>query len=155
MALEFQWARQGPEFNTIGGNAIITSIVADSNNNSYVVYASDFAVSGQTSSGNYDIILVKFDPDGNVLWVRQNSTFNTNASENDASITIDNQGNLLVSYISSGLFSGGTKTSTIYADIIVSKFDPNGNLIWIKQNPYFSTTEQNNLTNIGTDGTNI
>jgi hypothetical protein len=80
-----------------------------------------------TSSGSgtgSDYATIKYDPDGNELWV---SRYNGpgNASDNASAIALDGSGNICVTGWSIGV---GT-----YFDYATVKYDPDGNELWAKR----------------------
>lgn len=70
----------------------------------------------------YDYIIVKYDANGNELWVRRYNGPGNNWDEALA-LVIDNNGNAYVTGYSEGISSGG--------DITTIKYDRNGNQIWV------------------------
>jgi len=84
------------------------------------------------SAGLPDIMFTKYDIDGNMIWTKQyGSTGNDNVFDADC----DSQGNIILS----GYFEGTVTFDTITlsalggTDMMVLKFNPNGNIIWAKQ----------------------
>lgn len=134
------WQKQNNTFNTTNSD-VFPSIAVDLAGNSYITYHSNGIVTGgtQTGAGTNDIIVFKMDTNGNVLWQKQNSTFNTTFADTNPSISIDTNGNSYVSYYSSGTVSGGTNTGG-NADVIIFKLDANGNTLWQKQDNTFNST---------------
>jgi hypothetical protein len=138
---QLQWIRQSPTFNTISDNYAM-SIAVDALYNSYVTYwVTAGAVSGQSSSGSTDIVILKIDPVGNVVWVVQRPTFNTPSPESHPRVKIDSSGDLVIVYMTGGTVSGQTKTGA--TDVVVMKMDTYSELIWIKQQPLFNGTGNN------------
>lgn len=91
-------------------------IVVDAAGNSYVTG------SGFNSSGNLDAVTVKYDVDGNQVWVR---SYDRGVSDNDEakSIAIDASGNVYV--------TGYSKGSTTSTDALTVKYDNAGNQQWV------------------------
>jgi hypothetical protein len=144
------WTQQNPTFNTYG-TVGEPSIVIDFTENIYLMYTATGAVSGGTTSGNYDIVVCKLDTSGNTLSTRQNSTFNTSGDDSDPSISVDPSGNVYVAYDVIGIVSGGTSSGN--SDIIVFKLDSNGNTLWTRQNSTFNTSGTDFAPSIGIDST--
>ncbi len=73
----------------------------------------------------YDYIIVKYDANGNELWVRG---YNGPGNGDDyvRAIAVDNEGNL---YVTGGSY-GGSQVSWDYATI---KYDQNGNELWVRR----------------------
>lgn len=88
----------------------------------YVSGQTGGAFSGETSFGQADVFLRKYDFDGNVLWTRQFGT-----ADNDI-----NRGGVAAD--ATGIYVAGI----ISADAFAAKYDANGNLLWTKQ---FGTAE--------------
>ncbi|MHA1271723.1 MAG: SBBP repeat-containing protein [Candidatus Helarchaeota archaeon] len=111
----FVWNR------TVKGNSDFLDmgegVAVDSNGNVYVV--------GELSQINtsLDIILIKYDSLGNLIW---NRTISSNGSNADygKEIVIDNDNNI---YIVGRIYNGATNI-----DLILVKYDSNGILIWNK-----------------------
>jgi len=115
------------------------SVVVDSLGNSY--FAGDFgttisfdATHTIVSAGSGDIFIVKYDPNGNVIWVKS-----AGGTDNEAAggISIDATGNVFVAgYFKSATVNFGTTTLTNAGgntyDIFVTKLDNNGNFLWAK-----------------------
>ena len=101
---------------TWGGSAsdAASSIATDKNNNIYLV--------GSTSSygsGWYDVLILKFNSNGSLVWSK---TWGGSSYDAGYGITIDSQGNLLISAES---YSFGSSA-------ILLKLDSDGNYIWGK-----------------------
>ena len=80
-----------------------------------------------------DILLAKFDSNGNHLWSKRFGGIN---GDGGISISIDSYGNLYVTgcFGSSTIdFGGGTLTNAGGLDIFIAKFDGNGNHLWSKR----------------------
>lgn len=113
------WIKQ---FGTFGGE-VIKSIAIDENSESiYITGHSSGAFLGNIVSGNADVLIAKYDNNGNQIWVKQ---FGTSNSDWGDSITVDNIGNV---YISGSI--GGLNN---LHDAFVSKYDSSGNQIWLNQ----------------------
>lgn len=85
-----------------------------------------------TNSGSEDIFIVKYDSNGNVLWATS-----AVGSGHDfiTSVSADVNGNVFVT----GIFAGSSITfgSTVLInsgsnDIFISKYDANGNVLWVR-----------------------
>lgn len=84
--------------------------------------------------GQADIFLVKYDPDGNVLWANS-----AGGGPNDYAngVATDALGNVYISgYFTSPFITFGTttlaNTSLGKSDIFLVKYDPSGNVLWAK-----------------------
>ncbi len=130
----FLWAKQAGDWN---GNATGCSIAVDNQGNVFVSgYFSFLATFGSTTftsnNSNDDIFITKLDANGNFLWAKQAGGNNL---ENGKGIAVDSQGNsYLAGYFEDiAAFGSATLTSNGNQDIYITKLDPNGNFIWIKQ----------------------
>lgn len=86
--------------------------------------------------GSYDTFIQKLDTNGNLVWIKQ---IGGTTTDNANSITIDGNGNILVSGFFDGVtdFDPGAGTTNLTAvggtDIFLLKLDTNGDFIWVKQ----------------------
>lgn len=91
-------------------------------------------VTGHTYIGdpNYDFALVKYDPDGKLIWMK---SYNGPANKYDVAldIALDGQENIYI--------SGRTDISNSTYNYAVVKYDANGNQLWASQ--YNNLTKQN------------
>jgi hypothetical protein len=109
-------------------------------------------VFNQTSGGQSDIFISKFDTNGNFIWAK---SMGAGGSDVGYSITTDGSGNVY----STGYFQNTVDfdpgagvlnlTSVGADDIFIQKLDANGNLIWIKQ---MGSTASEVGNSISTDG---
>jgi hypothetical protein len=93
--------------------------------------------------GGLDIFLVKYDPNGQVLWAKsagrskkdKKRGFVIIRGQKDQSITVDASGNVYLagSFSSSTLTFGSTTLRNAgKSDIFLVKYDPNGQVLWAK-----------------------
>jgi len=86
-------------------------------------------------SGNWDVVVVKYNPNGDVLWAKKGSSYRQDRGNG---ITIDNLGNyLVVGYfggagVDTANFNGYKLTGYGDRDIFVAKYNTNGDLLWVK-----------------------
>lgn len=87
-----------------------------------------------TSYGAVDVFVVKYDSDGNMLWVRQAGGL---GSDEGFGIATDSNGNCYISgYFSDSASFGNTilnSSSGVDNDIFVAKLDASGNWSWAKR----------------------
>ena len=133
------WIKRDSAWNTFQPENVPV-IVTDISGNTYCAYSTYATVSGGTSAGQEDIVVLKIDSNGTVIWITQNPSVNTNQGESFPMIALDSNGNLYLTYITYGTISGGTSAG--WTDIVVAKFDTDGNLIWTKQTPQFNTSSE-------------
>ncbi|NBR14201.1 MAG: hypothetical protein EBU01_06410 [Crocinitomicaceae bacterium] len=92
----------------------------------------------QSAQNSKDIFLMKLDPTGNVIWARKEGG---NLSENAYGVTVDHQNNVILT----GQFEGTSSianqsfssiidpfTNQPSYDLFISKYDSNGNPLWVK-----------------------
>jgi gliding motility-associated-like protein len=136
------WAKQPTStqdtLNISGG----TSVATDKNGNIYVggnfqdtLTFGPIVLINTTSGGAY--FLVKYDPNGNVLWAKQAQT-ETSLPLNYLSleaISADNSGGIYVTGEFMGNFIIGTDTVVGYNSnwsVFIAKYDSSGNFVWVK-----------------------
>jgi hypothetical protein len=122
------------------GEAIV-SIAVDSIGNSFVTgsFRSDTIIFDNTtlinsSGGNNDIFIIKYDPSGSEIWAK---SVGGNDKDKGNGIALDNNGNCYVTGIfasDSISFSNITlfNSNPSYQDIFVIKYDSMGNIVWAK-----------------------
>ncbi len=137
-----------------GTDAISYSVSADAAGN--VFATGEFRPSiafGTTTLSNsgfgYDVFLVKYDTNGNVLWAKNPVGANTDECY---SVSADVSGNAFITgYFSSPTITFGstTLTNTVASDLFLAKYDANGNVLWAKgvsgtgQNSYSVSADPN------------
>jgi hypothetical protein len=80
------------------------------------------------NTGNFSAFLVKYDPNGTVLWAQRAIGLSVSSSVNS-----DINGNSYIAGYFTGtnvVFGSNTVTSTGYSSIFIAKYDPNGNALW-------------------------
>ena len=108
-------------------------IAVDAAGNSYVtggyLATANFGPFTLTSAGEYDIFVVKYDTNGNVLWAQSGGG---TLSDEGPSVAVDAAGNSYVtgSYRDTATFGPVTLTSAGSLDIFVVKYDGSGNVLW-------------------------
>lgn len=93
-----------------------------------IIFGSDTLI----NSGNFDVLTLKYDPNGNVLWAKNAVGSGPDMGQ---SITTDGSGNAFVTgNFASPSFTFGSTTVTHVAglDIFTVKYDPSGNALWAK-----------------------
>ncbi|MCD6366418.1 MAG: hypothetical protein J7L46_02640 [Bacteroidales bacterium] len=119
------------------------SVKTDLSGNSYVTgyfYATaDFGTQTLTSAGGQDVFIAKYDASGNLIWVVQAGGSGLDIGNN---ITLENNGNLIITgqFVGTSTFGTTTITSPIDPQTLqpamnsfVAKYDTSGNFIWVKQ----------------------
>jgi hypothetical protein len=89
-----------------------------------------FGPAGEVYVGGYsvltgltDMLLLKYSAAGNLLWVKTHNGADDN-SDSIARIGVDSQGNVLA--------TGYIQPASFYSDFGTLKYDPNGNLLWLR-----------------------
>jgi hypothetical protein len=123
------------------GNGLLTfGVCCDASGNIFVtgIFGSTLAVLGTYTltrpAGGEDVFIVKYDPNGNVLWARR-SQGGAVAGNAGNSVSADQAGNVFIAgAFSSPTLSFGTYTltNTGYSNIFLTKYDTNGNVLWAK-----------------------
>jgi hypothetical protein len=109
----------------INGNCFITGTF----DGSFITFDSRTSVSG---SGNSDIFIAKYDPNGNVLWAKSAGGIGFDASY---SVATDVNGNCFVTgsfYSTSITFDFFKLSNKGGSNIFLVKYNPNGNVLWAK-----------------------
>jgi hypothetical protein len=130
-----QWAVRGGGVGLDAGYQTVT----DAGGNIYLAgnFQATATFGGTTliSAGSDEILIAKYDPNGNLVWARQAGGGSTDSGRG---IGLDNQGNIYIS----GLFSAPnanfsstilTPSGGVSNDIFLAKYDTNGLLLWVRQ----------------------
>lgn len=131
----FLWVREVPNTPTLtgdAGKAKVNSIAVDQQNN---VYFAGFLRSSvnwgnnviTTSSGYMNILILKYDQSGNVLWGKKAGSTGSNRVDD---ISLENSGNVFISgnYSSNALFDSITVTGTGNINSYLAKLQIAGNI---------------------------
>ena len=130
------WARSAGGLNYDEALAIAT----DNFGNVYITgwYSSDSIAFGSIllpQANGRDIFLVKYDPNGNVLWANSKGTI---SSEEAKGITTDQSGNVYITggYNSNSITFGNStlinSNSNLSTDVFIAKYDSSGQEVWGK-----------------------
>jgi hypothetical protein len=113
------------------------AVATDNEGNSYVAgYLGSTGVNIQnetiSSLGGYDVLVMKFSPDGVLLWAR---TYGSATNDQAKAITIDNNGIVtVVGYFQASMVVGAsTLVSSFGLDAFVLKLNANGDPLWAAQ----------------------
>ena len=112
-----QWTRQ------LGttGNDYGQGVTTDTSDNIYVTGFTNGDLDGNTSSGYYDIFLVKYNSSGTKQWTKQ---LGTSSYDYGNDVTTDSSGNVYVTGWTNGGLDGNTSSGDY--DIFLVKYDPSG-----------------------------
>ena len=122
------------------------SYTIDSDGDMYIAGAVKGTLPGQTSAGEEDAFVRKYDPQGNILWTRQ---FGTASYDGAFAITVNETGVYVSGSVSNALPG---QTYLGYSDVFVRKYDTNGNEIWTRQ---FGTSEGEESRTITVDSSGV
>jgi hypothetical protein len=139
-ASEIEWIRQfggaGPAFD------LAHAVHGDGDGNVYVAGETQGILAGQTSAGDTDAFLRKYDVGANEVWTRQFGT----SSEDRAHAVVFEGSALYVAGFTDGTLPG--QTSAGGGDAFVRKYDANGNEVWTRQ---FGTAGLETVDALATD----
>jgi len=119
---------------TSTGSVLGTDIAVDRSGNSIVTgwyYGlADFGATNLTSA-NRDMFIAKYNASGNILWVKQAGGASDDMGRG---IVTDNSGNSYVtgSFSNQANFGNIAITSFGNSDIFITKYNPAGNVLWVK-----------------------
>jgi beta-propeller repeat-containing protein len=117
------------------------SVAVDSLGNSYLSGMTTGSLGGP-SAGLTDTFLSKFDNGGNLVWSRQ---LGSSRTEGSGGVAVDSLGNLYVPGITDGDL-GATNAGGF--DAFLGKYDPAGNLVWLRQ---FGTAAHDSFGSVAFD----
>jgi hypothetical protein len=101
----------------------------DLSGNVFLIGTARGGLAGNTQAGDYDYLIAKYDPSGNLLWLRQGGMPAGITTGHGGSV--DSFGDIyFVGQTTVGL-NGNTQTGNV--DYYVAKYDTNGGLLWIRQ----------------------
>jgi hypothetical protein len=128
------WAR------TFGSSSYDGGIALAVGNDGSVYVGADIAgsIDGQPYSGGYDIAIVKFNASGDKQWAR---ALGTTINDRVNKIQLDPSGNAYLLAFTESAFPGFTNASGL--DLVLTKFDENGNRLWLTQYGSASTIFSN------------
>lgn len=122
------WARQVFDHGSLGGDYAIRGVGTDVAGNVYGVGDTVGALPGNINSGGRDVIVVKYDPAGNVVWLRQ---FGSTNNDWGNAIAVDAAGNSFIVGDTLGQLPG--QDANRGYDFYIARFDADGNRQWIRE----------------------
>jgi len=106
-----------------------SDMAIDRAGNVYVVGTIDKgALPGQTSLGEVDAYVRKYDVHGNEIWTRQ---FGTQSQDHASGVRVDGAGNVYVVGFTRGALTGETNLGS--SDVYLRKYDGDGSELWTRQ----------------------
>lgn len=118
------WSRQANSREKAIGNAVAVG----AEGNSFVAGDVDGTLEGQTPFGGLDIVLMKYDPDGNRVWTKQVGSAKTDSSKD---VAVDNNsGNIYVVGDTNGNLNG--ELNSAESNALLMKYDTNGHMLWTR-----------------------
>ena len=118
------WTRQLGTVESDQGAAL----AGDTLGNIFVTGHTYGSFDGKTNAGGADIFLIKLEPSGKILWIKQ---FGSSESDYGFSVTSDKDGNAYVVGDTYGKLTGTRNYGE--ADVFIMKFDPSGDRLWSAQ----------------------
>ena len=132
-----QWTRLLGTGGTDGGYGV----TKDSSNNIYITGFTVRGLDGNTSSGDQDIFLVKYNSSGVKQWTQQLGTSN---SDYGRGVAVDSSDNIYITGFTSGGLDNNTSSGS--DDIILVKYYDNGTKQWTQQLGTSSSDSANGVT---------
>ena len=119
------WTQQ---IGTGGGfSANANGMAIDSDSNLYLTGESTGNIDGVTKSGSSDMLLIKYDSNGNKQWTR---LLGSAANVRGESIVTDSSNNVYIAGVTSSHLDGQTRTGT--RDLFVTKYNSSGTRQWTR-----------------------
>ncbi len=139
------WAKSGGGNSDDVGNSVAVDAIGNVYVTGFIGGTSTFGSYTLTSAGNADFFLVKYDPNGTVLWAKSAGGID---HDKGYGVALDGFGNIYVTgtYTATNITFGTTVLNQIGSiDIFVVKYDPNGNVIWAKSGGGNSVDESTSI----------
>jgi uncharacterized delta-60 repeat protein len=131
-----QWTKQLGSSSRDYANGIVT----DSSGSVYVSGTTYGGLDGNTSAGNADLFVVKYNSSGTKQWTKQLGTSSTDTANG---VATDSSGNV---YVAGGTYGGlDGNTSAGDNDLFVVKYNSSGTKQWTKQLGTSSTDSANGI----------
>lgn len=119
------WQLRDPIFNTLLDS--LNPYIVISSSQCYVIYQTAGCVSGGEFYSSYDIVVMKLDTDGHIIWIQQQRVFNTVHPDTSPSADLDASGCLYVAYQSL------IRSDPLTYDLVVFKMNSDGQVVWIRR----------------------
>ena len=127
-----------------------SGVAIDGAGNVYVVGdIQQGALPGQTSLGDADAYLRKFDDHGKEHWTRQ---FGTESQDGATGVKVDGAGKLYVMGFTRGAIAGQTSSVSVDYDAYLRKYDGDGNELWTRQFGTSRVLVEDFISDVAVDG---
>ena len=131
----WSWARQ---INGPSNEEEIDAVASDANGNVFISGKFEQTIdiegvdSTLVSAGHADIMFTKYNSDGTMVWTKH---FGSYGEDNVFDSKCDSEGNIILSGYFEGTVTFDTITLTSWGktDMMILKFNPDGNILWAKQ----------------------
>ena len=129
------WAKRAGSTNT-NNTDVGHDIATDGSGNSVIAGrfkgTADFGTTTLSSAGSFDIFIAKYDANGSLVWAKRDGG---TGNDKGLGIAMDSGGNIIITGRFSGTASFGSTTLTSLGgvDILISKYDAGGNVLWAKR----------------------
>lgn len=109
------------------GNSIVTGMFQDT-----VVFGTGSSTQTLTSTGQEEIFVAKYDPDGKLLWAKQAGG---NLFDQGQGIVTNQANDIFITgyFMSTATFSSTTIPADGHRAIFLAKYDSNGDLSWVRK----------------------
>jgi hypothetical protein len=146
------WAKQDEQLNTASDD--FQPHIIYSKGHTYVTYNTDSSINGESSSGEYDIVIFCLDTNGNIIWIKQPAEANSINLESFGRLATTDKF-LYVVYGTEGDVGDGANPEKPRGDIVLVKMDFLGNIVETIQNRDFNTSSLDAFPHITVCGGNI
>ena len=121
-------ANGSPGTYQLATNDYANGVATDSSGNVYVTGGTKGGLDGNTSAGNTDLFVVKYNSSGTKQWTKQ---LGSSGLDSANGITIDSSGNVYVTGVTFGGLDWNTSAGA--NDLFVVKYNSSGTKEWTKQ----------------------
>jgi hypothetical protein len=135
------WAH---EFGSPNGQDSVRSIAAD-DTGIYVAADVSKRLQPLTNHGGADVVLARYDLLGNLVWDKE---IGTKGNDVQGSVALDAAGSLYATFTTTGAVPGATNAG--FNDIVVRRYDLEGNAIWTRQ--YGTTSDEQEFSAVADAG---
>ena len=134
-----QWTKQ---LGTSSGDSA-SGVATDTSGNIYVAGSTGGGLDGNSSAGNFDLFVVKYNSSGTKQWTKQ---LGTPDADSATGVATDSLGNVYVAGTTHGELDGNSNAGS--SDIFVVKYNSSGTKQWTRQ---LGTSSDDYATGVATD----